>query len=53
MNLLAKILLWMFPVGLPVIGFTWSYYHLQMEATVEQVSNMGSLAADCRRPADQ
>ncbi|MCV6609950.1 MAG: diguanylate cyclase [Amphritea sp.] len=46
MNLLAKILLWMFPVGLPVIGFTWSYYHLQMEATVEQISNMGSLAAD-------
>ena len=46
MNLLAKILLWMFPVGLPVIGFIWSYYHLQMEATVEQVSHMGSLVAD-------
>ncbi|MBR9869416.1 MAG: diguanylate cyclase [Oceanospirillales bacterium] len=45
MNLLTKILLWMFPVALPVMGFTWSYYQVQLDATAEQVGNIGSLVS--------
>ncbi|UTW03581.1 diguanylate cyclase [Amphritea atlantica] len=45
MNLLTKILLWMFPVALPVMGFTWSYYQAQLDATAEQVGNISSLVS--------
>ncbi|MEH6577329.1 MAG: GGDEF domain-containing protein [Amphritea sp.] len=45
MSLLTKILLWMFPVVLPVMGFTWSYYQAQMQATAEQVGNIASLVS--------
>ena len=45
MKLLVKILLWMFPVALPVMGFTWSYYQAQLEASAEQTGNIGSLVA--------
>lgn len=45
MNLLTKILLWMLPVALPVMGFTWSYYQMQLDASAEQVGNIGSLVS--------
>ncbi|MBN0986590.1 diguanylate cyclase [Amphritea pacifica] len=45
MNLLTKILFWMFPVALPVMGFTWSYYHVQLDASAEQIGNISSLAS--------
>lgn len=45
MNLLIKILLWMFPVALPVMGFTWSYYQVQLDASATQIGNISSLVS--------
>lgn len=45
MNLLLKILLWMFPVALPVIAFTWNYYQVQLQSTAEQIGHMSSLVS--------
>ena len=45
MNLLTKILLWMFPIALPVMGFTWSYYQAQLDAGAEHTGNVGVLVS--------
>jgi len=45
LNLLLKILLWMFPVALPVIAFTWNYYQVQLQATAAQIGHMSSLVS--------
>lgn len=45
MSLLLKILLWMFPVAMPVIAFTWSYYQVQLQASAEQIGHMSALVS--------
>lgn len=45
MNLLVKILIWMFPVALPVMGFTWNYYQVQLKASAEQMGHISSLVS--------
>ncbi|WP_432471009.1 GGDEF domain-containing protein [Amphritea sp. HPY] len=45
MNLILKILLWMFPVALPVIAFTWNYYQVQLQASSEQIGHISSLVS--------
>jgi len=44
-NLLVKILIWMFPVALPVMGFTWNYYQVQLKASAEQMGHISSLVS--------